>query len=114
MVHKYIGKISFKNIFPTKLMFDKHIFPISENCYFLTGKNILKSPQGNFIIGCKFENKSDLYITPLPSSSIYEYLESRLSALQKWNVSEIMCKAFIVPVSCSSDNTFAVFPIKHE
>lgn len=75
-------------------------------------RNILKSSQGSFIVGGKFENKRDLYVTPLTSSSFYEYLVSRLSVLQAWNVLEIMCKAFIVPARSTFDNTLAVFPIK--
>lgn len=89
-----------------------------DNCCFLTNKsvvvleNFVKTGCGQSLaIGRQFIIQTNFYETPLPSSSIDEFLVSQLSHIRSWNVSEILRKAVLLPTTQTQDE-FVAFPLQ--
>ena len=81
-----------------------------DNCIFLSDlsvvivRNIVKTYQNQtVIIGQKFLVKENIFEYPVPSSDIYEFRVSSLSAIQAWDISNVMCKAVKLPGSCGKN-----------
>lgn len=77
---------------------------IAENIAFHTKRNEL------VVIGRKFVNKTNAYITPCESKVFGIYKVEKMSDLQIWSLSEIIRKYYIVP---TSQSCFVVIPLLH-
>jgi len=82
-------------------------------------ENIIKCTDRNYLIGRKFENKSDLFSYPFSSSIINIYIVSSLGSLQRWCFDDIKKKVVILtlPEKCSEDDRIrsksVSFPMPH-
>lgn len=66
------------------------------------------------VLGKMFLTKGEIYDTPCQSSLLDCYLVGSISEnIQKWLVSEIMCKCIALPWKHDSSNNLAVFPLLH-
>ena len=96
----------------------------SDNCIYLKDltivqiSNFVKLFDGrNVIVGRKFNSRTDIYKTPLPSSSLLEFSVSKLVPYyEAWDVKHIKCKAVRIPSKitddlCADNNSFFVFPL---
>lgn len=101
------GIISCK--FPDNVVLLKNLDVVKvANFVILTMENKIR------VIGKKFMDKFSFYVSPLPSSSIYEFLVSNLSCIESWDASDIYCKMLLIPASYPFENTFVAFPIIKE
>ncbi|KAM0727557.1 hypothetical protein ACS0PU_005806 [Formica fusca] len=85
---------------------DKKFFLRSADAYCLTKanevlkiENIIKCNEGNYLIGRKFRERSDLFSYPFSSSCINIYIVSNLGSLHRWCLDDIKKKVVLLPLS---------------
>lgn len=78
---------------------------VVENIVYCSNKN------GYVIIGRKFLEKQDLYITPCSSSLLGIFHVNKLLMLKVWPKNYIIQKMFLYKIP--NDDSFAVFPLGH-
>lgn len=83
---------------------DKKFIIRSADAYCLTKanevikiENIIKCTDGNYFIGRKFKDKSDLFSYPFSSSCINIYIVSTLGSLGRWCLNDIRKKVVLLP-----------------
>lgn len=102
----------------SKVAFGKYILKTKEpdNCCSLIDetiiviKNFISNEEGNFVIGCKYNNsRTDFYSEPCKSSKLGIYLVNNLENLQAWNLQKIAYKC----LKLEYKNQYVVFPLLH-
>lgn len=79
---------------------------------FVMVHNIMQTADGVFIVGQQFRVCSDLYTSPVKSSSLGVYKVEKLSLrMNAWPVNEIECKVLAVAFEKSTRSAFGVFPL---
>ncbi|KYM98543.1 hypothetical protein ALC62_10742 [Cyphomyrmex costatus] len=71
---------------------------LTKNNEILKIENIIKCNDGTYLIGRKFEIKSDLFSYPFPSSCINIYIVSNLGSLHRWCLDDIKKKVVLLPL----------------
>ncbi|XP_070168196.1 uncharacterized protein [Polyergus mexicanus] len=61
-------------------------------------ENIIKCNEGNYLIGRKFRERSDLFSYPFSSSCINIYIVSNLGSLHRWCLDDIKKKVVLLPL----------------